>query len=185
MKTNDIIKHILLPVCIIVIVFLLIEKDDNKVQVTEEEVWEAMDIPEYEAPDVPKSEEPQEDGSLDVYYNDIDNNFLLMADGINKVAIGIGEYDNAYIQEGIDSIMFSSNEIYKIKPPTKARDFHRKAVELAQINESIAIKLQADLDSGTTNYLMSDEFIQDLDEAMRINDEMNYIRNSTEGVNSL
>ena len=45
MKKNEIVKYILVPVLLIIIVFLLIEKDD-KVEVTEKEVWDAMEVPE-------------------------------------------------------------------------------------------------------------------------------------------
>lgn len=207
MKKNEIVKYILVPVLLIVIVFLLIERDD-KVQVTEKEVLDGMQIPSQEAPEsreAPKSydtpeQEPQqpeskpeekkpdtkkEDEANLAYYQEVEGAFILMADGMDKVSLGVETGDIYLIQEGADSIMLSSDKIYSLNPPSEAKESHRLLIGLADVNGRIASGVYLDLESGYSNYLSSYEFIMDLQEATEIMQEYTIILESetlTEGV---
>ena len=187
---NSKVKYFVVPFLLIVIAFLLIDRGNDKVDVTKEEVMEAMDLPNYDKPhdephdkpnEQPKSkEEPsskQEPPSIqdeDYYYN-LNQTFLLIADGVNKISYGIEYSDFGSLQEGVDTLLFTSNEIYSMNPPSDAKEVHEKVISLATVNERIAYGVQSDIDTGVMDYLNSPQFIEDLDEAIRINDEITFM----------
>lgn len=207
MKKNEIVKYILVPVLLIIIVFLLIEKDD-KVEVTEKEVWDAMEVPEsreapksYDEPtqepeqpeskpdEQPSTPEPkQDDGEAMAYYQDIEGAFIQMGDGMSKISLGIETGDIAFVQEGAESLMFSSDIIYSLSPPKEAEESHLLLLGLADVNGRIASNIQNDLNTGSFDYLNSYQFVLDLEEAtgiMQRHSEMLELETQTQGVNTL
>ena len=178
---NSKVKYFVVPFLLIVIAFLLIDRGDDKVDVTKEEVMEAMDLPNYDKPhdephdkpnEQPKSNEEQPSIQDEDYYYNLNQTFLLIADGVNKISYGIEYSDLGSLQEGVDTLLFTSNEIYSMNPPSDAKEVHEKVISLAKVNERIAYGVQSDIDTGVMDYLNSPQFIEDLDEAIRINDEI-------------
>lgn len=170
---NSKVKYFVVPILLIVIAFLLIDRGDDKVEVTQEEVMESMDLPNYDNPqEQPDSKSEAPSTQDDNYYYNLNQIFLLIADGINKVSHGIEYYDSTSLQEGVDTLLFTSNEIYSMSPPADAKEVHEKAIALAKVNERIAYGVQSDIDKGEMDYLNSPQFIEDLEEAIKINDEI-------------
>ena len=170
---NSKVKYFVVPILLIVIAFLLIDRGNYKVDITKEEVMEAMDLPNYDNPqEKPDSKREAPSTEDDDYYYDLNQTFLLIADGVNKISYGIEYYDSASLQEGVDTLLFTSNEIYSMNPPADAKGVHQKAISLAEVNERIAYGVQSDIDNGMMYYLDSPQFIQDLEEAIQISDEI-------------
>lgn len=170
---NSKVKYFVVPILLIVIAFLLIDRGSDKVEVTQEEVMESMDLPNYDNPqEKPDSKSETPSTQNDNYYYDLNQIFLLIADGVNKISYGIEYYDSASLQEGVDTLLFTSDEIYSMNPPADAKEVHEKAIRLAEVNERIAYGVQSDIDKGGMDYLNSPQFIEDLEEAIEISDEI-------------